>query len=70
MSWGPVGLPPHVPSKSPIFSGLKQSQMQVPINIWALPFVLSQNNTEGDAWVEEEGLGKGLISNAYLKTEN
>ena len=44
--------------------------MQVPIIVWALPFILSQNTPEGHDWVEEEGLGKGLISNAYLKTEN
>ena len=34
-----------------------------------LPFILPQNSSEGDDWVEEEWLGKGLISNAYLKTE-
>ena len=59
----PLGRPAPLPSKSPIFSGLKQSQVQVPITIWAWPFVLSQNTSEGDDWVEEEGLGKGLISN-------
>ena len=62
--WALLGLPPPLPSKSPIFSGLKKSQMQVPITIWDLLFVLSQNTPEGDDWVEEEGLSKGSISNA------
>ena len=35
---------------------------EVPINIWASPFILSQNTPKGDDWVEEEGLGKMLIS--------
>ena len=38
---------------------------EVSITIWASPFVLSQNTPEGDDWVEEEGLGKELISNSY-----
>ena len=35
---------------------------EVPITIWASPFVLSQITLKGDDWVEEEGLGKMLIS--------
>ena len=34
---------------------------EVPITIWALPFVLSHNTPKGDDWVEEEELGKMLI---------
>ena len=34
---------------------------EVPITIWASPFVLSQNTPKGDEWVEEQGLGKMLI---------
>ena len=44
--------------------------MQVHITIQSLPFVLSQNTLEGDDWLEEEGIRKGLISDAYLKTKN
>ena len=44
--------------------------MQVPITIWALPFVLSKNTPKGDDWVEEEGLGKELISNVFKKLKN
>ena len=29
---------------------------EVPITIWASPFVLSQNTPKGDEWVEEEWL--------------
>ena len=38
---------------------------EVPITIRASPFILSQNTPKGDDWVEEEGLGKVLISNSY-----
>ena len=31
---------------------------EVPITIRASPFVLSQNTSKGDEWVEEEGLSK------------
>ena len=34
---------------------------EVPITIRASPFVLSQNTSKGDDWVEEEGIGKMLI---------
>ena len=49
------------------FQWSKEITSEVPITIQALPFLLSQNTLEGDDWVEEEGLGKVLISNVLIK---